>query len=221
MNGFLISLEGGEGCGKTVQLELLKKYLESSNLEVLATREPGGVKLAEDIRFLLLNPDVKDMDVMTEVLLYAAARRQLFISKIRPALEAGNIVICDRYVDSSIVYQGLVRGIPWTDVLSINQLAVNGTLPDLTLYLDIEPTLAQQRIHSNRNREVNRFDLAPVEFHEKVRSAYLNHAETFSNRIITIDASPSIEVIHNEIIKIVSHSLNLKHVIRNIEKETF
>lgn len=212
LNGYFITIEGGEGAGKTVQIKLLKEHLESLGNEVVSTREPGGVDLAEKIRYLLLNPDVTDMDGMTEILLYAAARREHFIKVIRPALKIGKIVICDRFFDSSFVYQGLVKGFGLKNVFDVNMMAVDNTMPNLTILLDLDPSIGLERIHQN-DREQNRFDKASIDFHESVRSAYQHLAELFQERIVKVDASGTVDEVANEIKKFMKY-----RVISNVRK---
>ncbi|HDR7922714.1 dTMP kinase [Bacillus paranthracis] len=195
--GLFVSIEGGEGSGKSALIKGLSLYLEEQGMECLTSREPGGVKVAEEIRELIME---NEMDAITEALLFASARREHFKNKISPALTDGKIVICDRFVDSSIVYQGYVQGIGMDNVLSINSQALEGlVMPHLTLYLDVEPTIALNRIAQN-NRETNRFDEKSMEFHKKVREGYLLIEEKYSNRIKKVDASLSKdEVLHQSI----------------------
>ncbi|MDF9599511.1 dTMP kinase [Bacillus cereus] len=186
--GLFVSIEGGEGSGKSALIKGLSLYLEEQGMECLTSREPGGVKVAEEIRELIME---NEMDAITEALLFASARREHFKNKISPALTEGKIVICDRFIDSSIVYQGYVQGIGMDNVLSINSQALEGlVMPHLTLYLDVEPTIALNRIAQN-NRETNRFDEKSMEFHKKVREGYLLIEEKYSNRIKKVDASLS------------------------------
>ncbi|MDX5853109.1 dTMP kinase [Bacillus cereus group sp. BfR-BA-01363] len=196
-SGLFISIEGGEGSGKSALIQGLALYLEEQGMKCLTSREPGGVKVAEEIRELIMK---NEMDAITEALLFASARREHFKNKISPALTEGKIVICDRFVDSSIVYQGYVQGIGMDNVLSINSQALEGlVMPHLTLYLDVEPTIALNRIAQN-NRETNRFDEKSMEFHNKVREGYLLIEEKYSNRIKKVDASLSKEeVLHQSI----------------------
>ncbi|HHT7008284.1 TPA: dTMP kinase [Bacillus cereus] len=196
-SGLFISIEGGEGSGKSALIQGLALYLEEQGMKCLTSREPGGVKVAEEIRELIMK---NEMDAITEALLFASARREHFKNKIFPALTEGKIVICDRFVDSSIVYQGYVQGIGMDNVLSINSQALEGlVMPHLTLYLDVEPTIALNRIAQN-NRETNRFDEKSMEFHNKVREGYLLIEEKYSNRIKKVDASLSKEeVLHQSI----------------------
>ena len=163
-----ITFEGGEGTGKTTQINILKKYLEDQGLEVIITREPGGVISAENIRAVIFDNEI---DPITETMLYAAARREHYIKKIKPALDAGKIVICDRFIDSSIVYQGIVRGVGVDLVENINKYAINNVEPDLTIFFDLDPETGLKRV-SLRNEQMNRFDNESLDFHLKVRKGY-------------------------------------------------
>lgn len=200
MKGIFITIEGPDGAGKTsVIKELIPMLVKTVQQEIVATREPGGSRIAEEIRELILNPENTEMDIRTEALLYAAGRRQHLIEKIIPALEAGKVVICDRFVDSSLAYQGVARGIGISEVAKINQFATENLSPDLTLYLDIEAHLGLERINQNKeNRQFDRLDQETLEFHEKVRSAYLDIAKEQSDRIVQIDASQELEKVVEE-----------------------
>lgn len=200
MKGIFITIEGPDGAGKTsVIKELIPMLVKTVQQEIVATREPGGSRIAEEIRELILNPENTEMDIRTEALLYAAGRRQHLIEKIIPALEAGKVVICDRFVDSSLAYQGVARGIGVSEVAKINQFATENLSPDLTLYLDIEAHLGLERINQNKeNRQFDRLDQETLEFHEKVRSAYLDIAKEQSDRIVQIDASQELEKVVEE-----------------------
>jgi dTMP kinase len=193
MKGYFFSFEGPDGAGKTTMIAKLETFLREKGFAVLSTREPGGVRIAEAIRSIILNPDHTEMDGRTEALLYAAARRQHLLEKIIPAVEAGNIVLCDRFVDSSLVYQGFARGLGVDEILQINQFAIDGYFPSLTIYFDIDPKIGLERIQKNKQREINRLDMESLSFHYKVREGYLKLAERFSERIITIDASKTID----------------------------
>lgn len=195
MRGIFITIEGPDGAGKTsVIKKLIPMLVETIQQEIVATREPGGSRIAEEIRELILNPENIEMDIRTEALLYAAGRRQHLVEKIIPALETGKVVICDRFVDSSLAYQGVARGIGISEVAEINQFATDNLSPDLTLYLDIEAQLGLERINQNKdNRQFDRLDQETLEFHEKVRSAYLAIAKEQSERIVQIDASQELE----------------------------
>lgn len=196
-----ITFEGGEGTGKTTQINILKKYLEDQGLEVIITREPGGVTSAENIRAVIFDNEI---DPITETMLYAAARREHYIKKIKPALDAGKIVICDRFIDSSIVYQGIVRGVGVDLVENINKYAINNVEPDLTIFFDLDPETGLKRV-SLRNEQMNRFDKESLDFHLKVRKGY-NLLSKARNRFVLIDASKSIEDVTKQIINIMKIS---------------
>lgn len=202
-NGYLISLEGGEGAGKTSVLEKLIALLDEKHIEYITTREPGGVSISEQIRNVILDKNNTEMDGRTEALLFAAARRQHLIQKVIPALEAGKIVIMDRYVDSSLVYQGYVRGISIDEVFTLNQFAIEGLLPDLTLYFDLDPIIGLNRINKDKDREINRLDLESTKFHEQVREGYLKLVEKF-DRIEVIDAEKNPNEVFDQVIKVLS-----------------
>jgi dTMP kinase len=193
MKGQFFSFEGPDGAGKTTMITKLESFLREKGFDVLSTREPGGVRIAEEIRSIILNPKHTEMDGRTEALLYAAARRQHLLEKIIPAIKAGKIVLCDRFVDSSLAYQGFARGLGIDEILQINQFAVDGYFPSLTIYFDIDPKIGLERIQKNKQREINRLDMESLSFHYKVREGYLKLAERFSDRIITIDASKPVD----------------------------
>ena len=196
--GFLVSLEGPEGAGKTSVLEALIPVLEDRGVEVLTTREPGGVLIGEKIREVILDPSHTEMDPKTELLLYIASRRQHLVEKVLPALEAGKMVIMDRFIDSSVAYQGFGRGLDIDAIDWLNEFATDGLKPDLTLYFDIEVEEGLARIAANSNREVNRLDMEGLDLHRKVRQGYLSLLEREGNRIEKIDASlPLDQVIEN------------------------
>ena len=196
--GFLVSLEGPEGAGKTSVLEALIPLLEDSGVEVLTTREPGGVLIGEKIREVILDPSHTEMDPKTELLLYIASRRQHLVEKVLPALAAGKLVIMDRFIDSSVAYQGFGRGLDIDAINWLNEFATDGLKPDLTLYFDIEVEEGLARIAANSNREVNRLDMEGLDLHRKVRQGYLSLIEREGNRIEKIDASlPLDQVIEN------------------------
>lgn len=187
--GKFITLEGGEGSGKTTMIGRIGSYFEERGIPYVVTREPGGIEIAEKIRSIILDPLHTAMDARTEALLYAAARSQHLAEKVEPALRAGKTVICDRFVDSSLVYQGYARGLGIENVWAINRFAIGDLMPDVTLYLDIEPEVGLARIDAHDGREVNRLDLENLEFHRKVREGYFLLKEQFPERIRVIDAS--------------------------------
>lgn len=192
-----VTFEGGEGSGKSSCLAKVAKDLQNAGYEVVITREPGGTPISEQIRNVILDKANTDMDPMTEALLYAASRRQHLVQKILPALREGKIVLCDRYLDSSLAYQGGARGLGIEKILSLNQYAIDGQYPDLTLFFDLEPEVGLERIEENSSREVNRLDLEKLSFHHKVRDSFLKLMGMFPDRYVRIDASKSREEVEN------------------------
>lgn len=188
-----ITLEGPEGSGKTTAVETAVNKLIEMGYQIVRTREPGGTPIAEQIRNVILDKDNTAMDPRTEALLYAASRRQHLVEKVWPALKEGKIVICDRYLDSSLAYQGGARGLGVENILNINLFATENTWPDLTLLFDIKPEVGLERIAKNANREVNRLDLEKIEFHNKVRQTFLDLSKKYPDRFVVIDASQSRE----------------------------
>jgi dTMP kinase len=196
--GIFITIEGPDGSGKTTILQMLAQNLVNEGYEVVATREPGGIEIAEQIRKVILDPENTAMDPRTEALLYAAARRQHLAEKVKPALEEGKIVLCDRFVDSSLAYQGYARGLGIDEVYSINQFAIENMMPEMTLYFDVAPEIGLERINKNKGREVNRLDLEKLEFHQKVREGYMVLADRFSERIVKVDASKDLDTVYEQ-----------------------
>lgn len=193
-----ISFEGGEGSGKTTVMAILEHYFQAQGFEVLCTREPGGVKIAEQIRAILLDVANTNLDPITESLLFAAARRQHLIEKVLPAMEEGKVILMDRYVDSSLAYQGYARGLGVERIRTLNDFAIEGHLPDITFYIDVPPKIGLERIRKN-GREEDRLDLEAMEFHLRVREGYLSLAEA-DPRIVTIDGENTPQHIAEEII---------------------
>jgi dTMP kinase len=193
-----ITLEGPEGSGKTSVMKEVIARLRQEGFVIEETREPGGTPIAEQIRQVILNKENTKLDPRAEALLLAASRRQNLVEKIWPALKAGKIVICDRFIDSSLAYQGGARGLGIEPVLNINLFATESSYPQLTLLFDIPPELGLKRIAANANREINRLDLEQLSFHQKVRDTYLTLAKRFKDRFVVIDASlPLATVIDN------------------------
>ncbi|KIL52489.1 dTMP kinase [Jeotgalibacillus soli] len=201
--GLFITVEGPEGAGKTSVIKKIEETLQERGQTILLTREPGGIEIAEKIREVILNPEHKAMEGRTEALLYSAARRQHLVEKVLPALEQGITVLCDRFIDSSLAYQGHARGLGIDEVWGINQFAIGDMMPDCTLYFDIDPAIGMARIAQNKGREVNRLDLEGMSFHHKVREGYLMLLERFPERIHSIDASRSFEEVYEEALSIV------------------
>ena len=202
-NGIFITFEGPDGAGKTTIINLIAKELKHA----LLTREPGGIEIAEQIRRVILDKENTAMDSRTEALLYAAARRQHLIEKVKPALLEGRVVLCDRFVDSSLAYQGYARGLGMDEVYAINQFAIEDLMPELTIYFDIEPELGMKRINKNKGREINRLDLENLDFHHKVREGYHLLIERFPNRMVRIDASGTVEEVYQKTLSIVKARL--------------
>ena len=200
MHGNLfITFEGPDGAGKTSVLKLIGERLQQKQLQVLLTREPGGIEIAEKIRSIILDPAHTMMNERTEALLYAAARAQHFYEKIMPALEQGKHVLCDRFIDSSLAYQGHARGIGVDEVLSINQFAIGQRLPDITIYFDIAPEKGIARIHANRSDEMNRLDVEGLAFHQKVYEGYQEAMKRYPNRFRVINADQPLEDVIEEV----------------------
>ena len=190
---YLITLEGVEGSGKSTLIQYLKEFIEGIGKKVIVTREPGGIEISEQIRSVILDTENTKMDGRTEALLYAAARRQHLVERIIPALKEGNVVLCDRFIDSSLAYQGYARGLGIDEVLSINEFAIGSFMPNLTLYLDLDPQIGLSRIRKNKGREVNRLDLEEISFHLKVREGYEEVIKRFPDRIVRVDANQELD----------------------------
>jgi len=195
-----ITLEGVEGSGKTTIAHNLIKLLSDGGKEVIYTREPGGNKIAESIREVILDTSNTNMDSRTEALLYAAARRQHLVDVIIPALNNGKIVICDRFLDSSISYQGYAREIGPELVEYINDFALAGLRPDITFLIDVKPEIGLARIHKDDLREINRLDLEELSFHQKVYDGYHNIASNNPERIKIINGEQTVESVVKEIL---------------------
>ena len=191
--GLLVSLEGPDGAGKSSVLEALVPILEENGHQVVTTREPGGVPISEAIREVILDQKNTEMDGKTELLLYIASRRQHLIEKVLPALESGKLVIMDRFIDSSVAYQGYGRGLDVADIEWLNQFATDGLKPDLTLYFDIDVEEGLARIAKSESREVNRLDLEGLDLHQRVRQGYLAILDKESERFVKVDASQPLD----------------------------
>lgn len=201
--GIFIVFEGGEGSGKSTILYKTYIWLKDLGYYCIKTREPGGINISEQIREVILNKENINMDGRTEALLYAAARRQHLVEKVIPALKSGQIVLCDRFVDSSLVYQGYARGLGIEEVYSINKFAIEDCMPDLSILFDIRPEIGMERIKKNSNREVNRLDLEKLDFHNKVREGYSLIYNQNKDRIVKINAEKSIDEVFCDVKKII------------------
>lgn len=205
--GLFISFEGSEGCGKSTQIGLLAGLFRKLGQEVVTLREPGGCPLGEKIRDLLkFDPAGAGMNAEAELLLFAASRAQLVREVIRPALERGEVVLCDRFLDSTTVYQGVARAIPPSVVAAVNDLATGGTLPDVTLLLDLESSEGRRRAAS-RKGPADRMEQEEGEFYEAVRRGYLELANAEPSRIAVIDASGDVETVRKAIVMALSERL--------------
>lgn len=207
MKGYFITFEGTDGSGKTSVIKQVEQYLINSGYKVLVTREPGGIRISEKIRDILLGKEYPEMDARTEALLFAASRRQHLVEKIIPALDNNTVVLCDRYVDSSLVYQGIARDLGIDEVFSINQFAIENHLPDLTIFVDVCPEVALARVFKNANREVNRLDLETRIFHDMTYKGYQSLLKKFPNRIVAINGDDSIENVSQAAINVITEKL--------------
>lgn len=196
--GLFITLEGADGCGKTTQLNLLKEYLTNRGYEIVVTREPGGKGLGEKLREILLNYDGEVSD-RCEAFLYLADRAQNIDTIIKPAINSGKIVLCDRHTDSSVAYQGYGREQNIDNINMLNELAVNGVHPDLTIVFDIDTETSMARVGAEKDR----LESAGIEFHKRVRNGYLEIAKKNPQRIKVVDASQTIEDVQRDVIKII------------------
>ena len=191
MKGLFITIEGNDGSGKSTVIQSLKEQLAKLNLEVCYTREPGGSYVAEKIREVILDNDNIAMDDKTEALLYAASRRQHLKETVFPALEEGKIVVCDRFIDSSLTYQGIARGLGVDEVFNMNMFATEGFMPHLTINLLVDPKIGLER--KSHQKELDRLEHEKLEFHEKVYNGYLMLADRFKDRVRIVNGNVTIE----------------------------
>lgn len=207
-----ITFEGVEGSGKTTQMEMLKEHLEWKGFQVVSTREPGGTELGEKIRGMLLNIEGQTITPWSELLLYAVCRAQLVNEVIKPALLDKKIVLCDRFADSTIVYQGYARGLNLEAVASLNKWVTDGISPAVTFIIDCPPEIGLKRALARINTrpggsKEDRFERENIEFHEKIRDGYASLARQEANRIKIINGDREIPVIHKEICGIMDQKL--------------
>ena len=205
--GVFITVEGGEGCGKSTVLNLVIDRLKNEGFDAIVTREPGGIDISEQIRNVILDVKNTKMDKVTESLLYVAARRQHVVEKLQPLLSEGKIVISDRFVDSNLVYQGVSRGVGIDTVWEMNKFAIEDCMPSLTILFDLDPDIGQQRISANKQREFNRLDQEKMDFHYKVREGYLEVAKKYSDRIKVVDASKTIEEVVEDVYNLIKSEI--------------
>lgn len=202
MKGLFITIEGPDGSGKTTVVKELSKMLNEKEIDHIITREPGGIDIAEQIRNIILNPENTAMDSKTEALLYAASRRQHLVEKVNPNINNGKHVICERFVESSLAYQGYGRQIGIDEVYLINKFAIDGVKPDLTIYLDIDPEIGLNRINNNR-KSLDRLDLENIDFHERVYQGYQIVKEMFKDRIIVVNANRLLKDVTDDVYNII------------------
>ena len=201
--GLFITFEGADGCGKTTQIELLKKYLDEKGIKNIQTREPGATELGVELRKILLHYD-KPVSNVAETYLYLADRAQHVEFEIKPALENGTVVLCDRYTDSTLSYQGYARKQNLETIEKLNEIATDGLKPDLTIVFDIDSLLAQKRLSGEKDR----LEKEGLEFHKALRLGYLEIAKKETKRIKVINADDTIENIHKKVVKIVSEFID-------------
>ena len=206
--GIFITMEGPDGAGKSTTIDFLKKFLEYKGYNILLTRDPGGNDISEAIRGIILNKDFTEMGYMTELLLYASARAQLVKENIKPALEAGTAVIADRFVDSSAVYQGIGRGLGIDTVYKVNEFALQGIMPDMTILMDLDAEVGLAR--KKNQAELDRMERESVDFHKKVVAGYRDLADRYPERILKVDAALQVQEIHDIIVANIEKKLGLE-----------
>jgi dTMP kinase len=200
MAGLFITFEGTEGCGKSTQINVLAARLQDQGQQVLQTREPGGTPLGEAVRNLLQHDEAgAGMSPEAELLLFTASRAQLTRERILPAIAKGEIVLCDRFMDSTTVYQGVARQIDIQAVAAINRFAVGEARPDLTILIDLPPEVGMARVHARSDGQLDRIEQEAIEFFQAVRAGYLNLAESEAERFLVLDGSASVEVLEQQI----------------------
>ncbi len=204
--GLFITVEGADGAGKSTQIDFIVKYLQDRGIKSVLTREPGGTAIGEKIRDILLDRENSEMNYMAEALLYAASRAQHVAEVIKPALLEGKAVVCDRFVDSSMAYQGVARGLG-DSVAVINSYAIDGCMPDVTFLLKLDPSVSKNRISEE---ECDRIEQETFDFHRKVYEGYIELEKRFPDRIIGIDASKGVREIGIEIGKHLERIINNK-----------
>ncbi len=206
MKGYFITFEGPDGCGKSTAATGVCEKLIADGYEVIHTREPGGIEISEDIRKIILDPKNTMMDPKTEALLYAASRRQHLVEKVFPAVNEGKVVICERFLDSSLAYQGYGRNLGFDEILNINLFAIDNTYPDLTIYLDLDEQVGLNRLQNRAFKD--RLDQESIDFHHRVAKGYKEVLKRFKDRISVVDASMSKEEVINESYKLIKELIS-------------
>lgn len=199
--GKFITFEGPEGCGKSTQIKLLSEALIKEGRLVLTTREPGGTDAGEEIRKILMNPEYVELTDLTEVFLYEAARAQLVNEVIIPALDSGQIILCDRFSESTLAYQGYGGKISVEWIQKIDQMARGGLSPDLTLFIDVDPEVGLKRARASE-KEIDRLEEKDLEYHKRVYQGYLELARKNPDRIKVVDGRKGVQEVHQQILKL-------------------
>lgn len=202
MKGLFITLEGPDGSGKTTQIAKVAEYFKEKNVDFIQTREPGGTRISDKIRALILDPEHNEMHDLTEVLLYAASRAQHVHEKILPALEAGKVVLCDRFVDASLAYQGFGLGVGEEPVLQVNNIATSGLVPDRSYFVDVSPQVGRERMKSRYgNESLDRIEQKDLTYHERVREGFEHIFSKQTDRIVRINGEQNPDQVFKEIAK--------------------
>lgn len=208
MKGKFITFEGTDGSGKTSVIKEVERYLKVAGYDVVITREPGGVSISEQVRNVIHDVQNTEMDPVCEALLYAASRRQHLVQKVLPLLAEGKVVLCDRYVDSSLAYQGYARGVGIDKVKAINEFATDGVYPDLTLFINVRPEVGLARILAHQQtHEYNRLDREPSEFHKRTHDGYLELCKLYPERIKSVDGERTVKEVSFDCFKLIKEIL--------------
>lgn len=202
LTGKFITFEGPDGSGKSTVIKAVMEFLRSEGYDILLTREPGGIRISEDIRNVILSKENTMMSARTEALLYAASRAQHLDEKVKPALAEGKIILCDRFVDSSLAYQGYGRELGIENVWSINKFAIGDTMPDLTIFIDVAPEIGLSRVHKS-TRKLDRLDLETIDFHKKVYEGYKIIAKRFEDRFVTINGHNDLDTVIEDTLQVI------------------
>jgi dTMP kinase len=216
--GLFVTFEGPEGSGKSTQIQLLCAYLQARHLPAVRTREPGGTRIGDRIRDVILSPEHAELLPPTEFLLFSASRAQLVAQFIRPHLQAGDIVLCDRYADSSLAYQGYAHGLDLSALRQVTQFATGGLKPDLTFYFDLDVSAGLRRKRDG-DSPLDRLDSQAIEFHERVRRGYLAMAEEEPQRWVVVDAAQRVEEIQQQVRQVLDRFLSARSTTRAEEAE--
>lgn len=207
MSGKFITFEGPEGSGKSSLVQRVFDHFTARGMRVMMTREPGGIRISEKIRDILLDNALTEMDPRTEALLFAAARRQHLSEKIIPALQAGTMILCDRFIDSSLAYQGVGRGLGIDEVYAINRFAIGEFLPDLTVFVNVRPEVGLARLFANHRTKIDRLDLETQDFHRRLYDGYLELLKRYPDRIQSINGERPLDEVARDAIALIERHL--------------